>query len=119
MCAEGKISEAIVEKDYIIGGFFPKSDLRYSEKVEVAFVKFAVRGRKEEPHFHEKADEVTILIKGHVEVEVNDKVVSLYPRGSLFIKAGSVHRRIDAMKGTEMFVIKAPSLPDDKHFLRK
>ena len=116
MYSKGSVSESAAKdrKGYFIGAFIPEGDPRHSEKVEVALMR-PDSTTKGDRHFHEEMDEIVIVLKGRLWDEVDGVLLEIGPGGYLFIKAGATTEVKGAEEGTEMIVIKAPSIPTDKH----
>ena len=102
-------------KGYFIGQFmgqrgFPELE---TEEVEVAW-KTLPTNFSEEPHYHKGGVEINIVIKGSYKAIVNGQELTLTAGNFLVVYPQTVLQNVSAEEGTELIVVKAPSVPDDK-----
>jgi uncharacterized cupin superfamily protein len=117
MYYKGSIYDKKFKKEtrgYLCGDF--NKAIIQTKKMEVAHMDSDLLkvhlGKK--PHHHNKIDEMIIVIKGNIEQEVDSKIIKLKKGDFLFIKAKSITRSIKVVTGTEIIVVKSPSIPKDK-----
>lgn len=56
-------------------------------------------------HTHENEDEFFLVVAGHLDIHLRDKVISLDP-GEFFVVPKGVEHRPSAIKGTEIMLIE-------------
>ncbi len=101
---------------YFIGQFMGEKGfpILETDEVEIAYKKLPEKFSEEKPHYHKKGIEVNIVIKGKYRAQVNGEIVEISSNEFLVIYPQATLRNISAQKGTELIVVKAPSVPDDK-----
>lgn len=112
----GSISNFGETKGYFIGQFMGqrgKPDLE-TDEVEIAWKVLPTTFNEREPHFHKKGVEVNIVVSGSYRVWVEGEEVELKKGDFLVVYPEAKLRNISAEEGTELIVVKAPSVPDDK-----
>lgn len=118
MYSIGTVDKPMGERGFLCGGFLPKEDPLYTEKVEVAWMKLDSKMRWKK-HYHEEVDEITIVIEGRLKEEVDGDILELKPGDFVLVKSGSITHTKEAEDGTVIISIKAPSNPSDKHLVEK
>lgn len=118
MYSIGRISE-LAAKDkngYFIGRFLGKNHPWFSKRFEFAY-QLLNSGTEADllPHAHQYVEEVTVVLKGCLKVEVEGQIKELKEGEVIFVRPRSPTRRIGADDGTEFLVLKSPSLPWDKY----
>ncbi len=83
-------------------------------EVEVAYKKLPEKFEEERPHYHKKGVEINIVIKGKYKVQINESIIVISQKEFLVVYPQAKLKNISAQKGTELIVIKAPSVPNDK-----
>jgi len=117
----GNIGEFSETKGYFIGTFMGEKghpELE-TDEVEVAWKKLPTVFNEETPHFHRGGVEVNIVISGEYRVLVGREEMSLGKGDFLVVYPETQLKNISAEKYTEVIVIKAPSLPNDKFNIEK
>lgn len=72
-------------------------------------------GRGEASHYHERARQLFFVLRGHLEIEVNETVVTLNDGDALEIEPGTRHRVTNPSDEDVLFlVISAPSTREDR-----
>ena len=115
----GNVSSFIETKGYVIGHFmgsrgFP---LLETEEVEIAWKKLPEKFDEEPPHFHRRGIEITVVISHGYELEVNGELVKLRQGDFLVVYPETFTRNVSALPNTEVIVIKAPSISNDKFYV--
>ena len=101
----------IMKRGWFIGDFSP-SILR-TKKFEVGFISHK-KNETWEAHFHKRSIEYNLLVKG--KMKVNGKILN---KGDIFVfEKGEVCNPI-FLKNCELVVVKVPSIPNDKHIIKK
>ncbi|KKT17377.1 MAG: hypothetical protein A2654_01470 [Candidatus Nealsonbacteria bacterium RIFCSPHIGHO2_01_FULL_43_31] len=114
MYSRGRVDKPIGKRGFLCGAFLPENNPLYTKKVEVVWIKLDSK-MSWERHFHKEVDEITIVIKGSLEEEIEGDVLKLKPGDFVLVKSGSVTHTKKAKDGTVLIVIKAPSIPTDKY----
>lgn len=116
----GTIESGGKTKGYFIGHFIDRRNPEYSKNCEV-LVMFLPEVDNSKPHCHKKMTEVTGVISGQLELYVWDKGgvygIKLNKRQYLILEPGSVLQNPRNKEGTEVFVVKFPSIEGDKEYV--
>ncbi|MCC6300240.1 MAG: cupin domain-containing protein [Anaerolineales bacterium] len=64
------------------------------------------------PHYHEKSDEIFIVLKGTLHVEVDGQIHTIGPREFCCFPAGTWHSIVRVEVPAETLMIRAPSIDD-------
>ena len=112
----GKLADFQKFSGYFIGGFMGEKGFPVLEtdEIEIAWKKLPLDFGDENPHFHKKGVEINIVIKGKYKAVVNGELVEISEKEFLVIYPQTTLKNISTAKGTELMVIKAPSVPNDK-----
>ena len=68
------------------------------------------RGGGGEPHFHETAEQIIFVLKGHGETEIEGARLPISPGTMVFHPAGQVHRELAQSDDFEVLVIYSPGI---------
>jgi len=113
------IKNRIGERGWLCGAWIKKDSGFYpylsTEKLEVAYMRFdsKTKGKK---HYHKKADEFLLILKGSLKEEINGEIVEFKRGDFAVIKSGSITQLKEAQDKTIAIIVKAPSALNDKHF---
>ncbi len=112
----GKLEDFQKFSGYFIGRFMKEKGfpILETDEVEVAWKKLPSKFNDEKPHFHKKGIEINIVIKGKYKALVNNELIEISEKEFLVIYPRTVLMNISATKGTELIVVKAPSVSGDK-----
>lgn len=112
----GNVGDFDSTKGYFIGRFMGEKGfpLLETDEVEIAWKKLPTTFDEPLPHFHKKGVEVNIVISGSYKLEINGEEKELCKGDFLVVYPESRLRNISAQEGTELVVVKSPSVPDDK-----
>lgn len=94
---------------WFLGNFEPA--LIKTELFEVAVKKYKA-GEKDPAHTHKIATELTYVAKG--KCKFNNNIVE---SGTLVLLEPGEYNTFEAITDVELFVVKFPSLPEDKYIL--
>jgi len=89
----------------------------HCDKVEVSFLKPGPADYPGKLHIHEQMDEIVIVPKGKFTVEMDGEQIEINSREYVFRGSGSPGRALAADRGTEILIIKAPSVDGDVRIL--
>lgn len=117
---KGNVNDFSETKGYFIGRFlgqkgFPSLE---TDEVEVAWKKLTITFDEKVPHYHKGGIEINIVIAGSYLVWVAGEKIKLSKGDFLVIYPETQLKNLSAEEGTELIVIKAPSLPNDKFDLK-
>ena len=112
----GKLEDFQKFSGYFIGRFMGEKGFPVLEtdKVEVAWKKLPTNFSDEKPHFHKKGVEINIVINGKYKALVNGELIEISEKEFLVVYPQSTLKNVSATEGTELIVVKAPSVSDDK-----
>ncbi len=82
--------------------------------MEIAWKKLPTTFDEPKAHYHKGGVEINVIISGGYTAEVNGEVVDMKKGDFLIVYPESTLRNIKAEEGTELIVVKAPSVPQDK-----
>lgn len=83
------------------------------DKVQIAFKELDPKDFPGKLHVHEKMDEIVIVLRGRFVVEMDGEKIELGENDYVFKTAGSPGRALAAAPGTEVLIIKAPSVAEN------
>jgi quercetin dioxygenase-like cupin family protein len=114
---QGNISDFGETKGYFIGQFMGQRGKAFLEtdEVEIAWKTLSGDFGDEAPHFHKKGVEINIVISGRYKVWIEGEERELGKGDFLVVYPEAKLRNISADEGTELMVVIAPSIPDDKY----
>lgn len=105
-------------RGWIVGAFLDPSSPYYSDDFEIGYEEISkLKFGDRRTHIHERTDEITIVLRGSLEVVVGDTQCVIRTMGVIIVPAGTIVRRVSVGKGTKLLMIKIPSNPGDKHYL--
>lgn len=112
----GRVKDFSQTKGYFIGQFMGQKGFPVLEtdKVEIAWKKLPRTFKEETPHFHKRGIEINIVISGCYKVWIEGEEKELKKRDFLVVYPQAKLKNISATKGTELIVVKAPSVANDK-----
>lgn len=118
----GRSSVGTVEpgSGYFVGHFIQGERPEHRMDVETAILQLpAVDGSQ--PHFHEKVNEVTYVISGELELLVWDRGgvwgIKLHKGQYILVEPGAITQNPRNAEGTQVFVVKFPSVPGDNKYI--
>ena len=86
-----------------------------SHLVEVAWQNISgKRPAPEDKHYHKNSIEINIVLSGWIECKINGKKVKVNAEEFFVVYPFTVVEEFAAGDNTELIVIRAPSIPDDK-----
>lgn len=105
-------------RGYLMGFFMPEDQsLLRRDDLEIAVMQLPERDVSK-PHFHRDSTEVTYVIRGSLRLNIGIPARSLVLAAGEFmvIPPGTVLQNPTNDPGTEVLVIKFPSVPGDKFY---
>jgi quercetin dioxygenase-like cupin family protein len=111
----GKISDFAKTKGWFFGSFMD-SELLQSEAVEIAWQQISnTAPNPNQKHLHRKSVEINILIRGTMKITINGESQVLEKGDFYVVWPETVVEDIATGPDTELIVVRAPSLPEDKY----
>ncbi|MEK7497342.1 MAG: hypothetical protein AAB656_00290 [Patescibacteria group bacterium] len=112
----GKLENFQRFSGYFVGRFMGEKGFPVLEtdEVEIAWKKLPINFHDERSHFHKKGVEINIVIKGKYKASVNGELIEISEKEFLIVYPQTTLKNISATEGTELVVIKAPSISNDK-----
>lgn len=113
---KGNVDNHKDSKGWFVGQFMGKyrcPELE-TDEVEVCWKVLKKKNEPDPPHIHKKGVEIAIVISGWFKAIINGEEVHVGKREYVVVYPESKLERIENKEGTEVLVIKAPSVPDDK-----
>jgi mannose-6-phosphate isomerase-like protein (cupin superfamily) len=106
-----------LENGYLVGAkLAPESGFR-CEKAEISYLKPDPKDYPAKLHIHEKMDETVIVLKGRFVVEMDAERIEIFAGEYVYKTAGSAGRALAADPGTEILIVKAPSVEGDARII--
>jgi mannose-6-phosphate isomerase-like protein (cupin superfamily) len=110
----GTVSDFRQRKGWFFGAFVDES-LLHSDLVEVAWQQLSnVQPSPDDAHYHAKTVEINIVIKGDIQLSIDGQRHELVAGQFYIIWPYSVVSDVSTGPETEVIVVRAPSIPDDK-----
>jgi len=116
--ARGNVADFLDTRGYFIGKFMGKKGfpLLETEEVEVAWRILPAAFDDNTSHYHKRGVEIMIVASGSYKVRVNGEDLELIKSDFIVVYPETHLKSISAEEGTELIVIKAPSLENDKFY---
>lgn len=110
----GKVQEFSKQRGWFFGAFADEPLLQ-SNFVEVGWQHISnVAPSPSQKHFHKHSVEINILLSGWMDITINGTQHQLGPGDFYIVWPYTVVEELTTGENTELIVIRAPSLPDDK-----
>lgn len=115
----GTVNDFRRRKGWFFGAFVDDDPLMNSDLVEVAWQQLSnVAPRPEDAHYHEKTVEINIVLKGDIHLTIDGTRYDLEAGQFYVIWPYSVVSDVSTGADTELIIIRAPSIPEDKVLVR-
>lgn len=113
----GNVKDFSETKGYFVGQFMQERGfpLLATEEVEIAWKVLPSDFGEGTPHFHKRGVEINIVVSGSYKVCVGEEEIQLRKGDFLIVYPETRLRNISAQEGTELIVVKAPSVSGDKY----
>lgn len=116
----GAIADSRDRRGWFLGHFMPEESLQHSEVVEMAVMDLPLIDASR-PHYHRLGTEVTYVIRGSLRLIVghgDSRTECDLTQGQFIIVPPMTPLQNPANEeGTQVFVVKFPSVPGDKYFV--
>lgn len=110
----GKVSDYSKAKSWFFG-HFSDQELLNSELVEVAYQNISGKKASDaDKHLHTSSVEINIVVSGYVSLVINGKKFEAEKGDFWVIWPETIVEDVEAGEGTELVVIRAPSINDKK-----
>ncbi len=112
----GNVSQFSETEGYFLGQFMGERrfPLLETDEAEITWKKIPTVFNEDKPHFHKVRVEINIVIPGRYQLIVNGKKLELKKGDFLVVYPEAKLINLSADEGTELIVVKAPSVPNDK-----
>jgi mannose-6-phosphate isomerase-like protein (cupin superfamily) len=108
----GKVTDFAKEKGWFFG-HFATDKLLQSDLVEIGWQEVSnKKASPEDKHLHTKSVEINLIIAGEVKVTINGEKHELHKGDFYVIWPETVLENLETSEGTEIIVVKAPSVND-------
>lgn len=109
----GFIHRKLPASSALLTGPVPPDDFAFkSDHLQIWFNRTDTPWRDPAPHYHVESDEIFIVLKGELVVEVNGERFLVGPDEMCAFPAGVVHSVVDVHAPCESLMIRAPSIQD-------
>lgn len=98
--------------DLLAGSLPPHEDCFRSDHLQIWFNRTDESWQDPAPHYHTDSDEIFIVLKGTLVVEVDGERFTVGPDELVAFPAGTVHSVVDQFPPLESLMIRAPSIRD-------
>jgi mannose-6-phosphate isomerase-like protein (cupin superfamily) len=106
-----------IKEGYLVGAKLAAESGFHCDKVQVKYLKPDPKDYPGKLHIHEKMDEVVVVLKGKFTVEMDGERIEICQGEYVFKTANSPGRALAADPGTELLIIKAPSVEGDARII--
>lgn len=98
--------------DLLAGPLPPHDDCFRSDRLQIWFNRTNASWQDPAPHYHVDSDEIFIVLKGSLVVEIEGEHITVGPDEMVAFPAGTVHSVVDQYPPLESLMIRAPSIQD-------
>jgi mannose-6-phosphate isomerase-like protein (cupin superfamily) len=103
-------------RGWFIGPFLEDGNPCKTNLLEIIY-KEHTAGSEVEHHYHEKKDEILILLEGKAEYKLNDDPVIIHAGEFIYIHPGVKISGV-FLEASKIIAIHAPAIPGDKQIVR-
>lgn len=102
--------------DYQAGACLPKTDPAYSPLWDFwsGWQRSLIMWRGQEFHYHTRAEEFYIVLRGRLDLEVDGQVIAVQPGHLLDVKPGAVHGVVGGQEPIDTLFFRVPGGRGDK-----
>lgn len=101
-------------RKWFVGPFEPEDSDTFSHTIEIGYVNLQQVESTDQLHFHSRADEFYLLLKGQMQIEVGEVMLEVFAGQLLRVPPYVPHLIRWVQPGTQIVLIKAPPGLDDK-----
>lgn len=107
----------ILKEGYLVGTKFAAESGFHCDKVQIEYLKPDPEDYPGKLHIHEKMDEAVIVLKGRFTVEMDGEELEINQGEYVYKTANSPGRALAVEPGTEILIVKAPSIEGDARII--
>lgn len=97
----------------LLAGRVPPDEVGFaSERLQIWYNNTSEVWADPEPHAHQESDEIFVVLRGSIEVEVEGARRTVGPREFCCFPRGVVHQLVRVHPPVETLMIRAPSVAD-------
>lgn len=97
----------------LLSGHTPANELAFkSERLQIWYNNTVEGWADPKPHYHTDSDEIFVVLKGSMLVEVEGEQFTIGPREFCCFPAGVFHSILEVYPPVESLMIRAPSVAD-------
>lgn len=109
--------KGILKEGYLVGAKLAADSGFHCDKMQIKYLRPDSKDYPGRLHIHEKMDETVIVLKGKFTVEMDGEKLEINPGEYVYKTANSSGRALAADPGTEILIIKAPSIDGDERII--
>ena len=97
----------------LLSGHTPRDEVGFrSERLQIWYNNTNTAWQDPKPHYHLQSDEIFVVLKGYLIVEVEGERFTIGPREFCCFPAGVMHSVVEVHPPVESLMIRAPSIED-------
>ena len=101
------------EHSALLSGRNPPNDVGFrSDRLQIWYNNSTESWDDPVPHAHLESDEIFVVLRGSLVVEVDGKYITVGPGEFCAFPAGSLHSIVEVLAPIESLMIRAPSIED-------
>jgi mannose-6-phosphate isomerase-like protein (cupin superfamily) len=104
-------------RGYFMGATLPASDPAYSKWIDIGFNRSEQAWRDPSAHLHTDSEEYFIVLKGRIDLEVNQVPIPVMPGWMVGVRGRVPHRITGVETPIENFILRVPGGGRDKVLL--
>lgn len=114
----GKLAIQQKEKrGWLVGQFFEANDPFHDDNVEIYLKTLNSSDFSDKLHYHPKGKEYLLVLKGKLQMQIGEEVVSLESGDYVAIFSGTKDKIVSFEENTQIVGVRYPSIPDNKVLL--
>ncbi len=111
--AEQFLHKPLPNYSTLLSGRLPRDEFSFlSDRLQIWYNDTVTSWQEEKTHYHTDSDEIFILLKGKLLIEVEGKTISLQAGEYCCFGAGVKHRVVQAYPPIQSLMLRAPSIDD-------
>ena len=109
----GFFHRKLPEYSSLLSGRLPRDENGFaSDRLQIWYNHTAKTWQDPVPHYHTNSDEIFVVLKGSIVVEVEGERITIGAREYCCFPAGLPHSVVEVYPPVESLMIRAPSLDD-------
>ena len=99
---------------YIVGAMLPTTEDAYSPALDIRFNRSLSGWCDSIPHLHMSSEEYYLVLRGQIDLRVNDVLIPVHAGQLIGVRAGMFHQVTGGAPPIENFIIRVPGGGNDK-----